>query len=59
MEAPKEDNIDGKYIIKMKKGGGYTASVFLVKMQNDNKEYIAKILKDERKKNISKMKLNI
>ena len=50
MEAPKEDNIDGKYIIKMKKGGGYTASVFLVKMQNDNKEYIAKILKDESKK---------
>lgn len=45
MEDPKEEEIDGKYIIKVKKGSGGTANAFLVTEKGNNTEYIAKVLK--------------
>lgn len=47
MEDPKEEEIDGKYIIKEKKGSGGTANAFLVTEKGNNTEYIAKVLKKD------------
>ena len=61
MEDPKEEEIDGKYIIKVKKGSGGTANAFLVTEKGNNTEYIAKVLKKITKilELIIIMKLNI
>ena len=49
MENPEEEEIDGKYIIKEKKGSGGTANAFLVTQKGHNTEYIAKVLKKDDK----------
>ena len=46
METQEQETIDSKYTILEKKGFGATANVFLVKQNNDNNVYAAKVLKE-------------
>ena len=47
MESEKiEEQIDSKYLIEEKIGTGYSANAFLVKEKESNKEYVAKVFKE-------------
>ena len=47
MENEIEEIIDSKYLIKEKKGSGFTSNAFLVTERGNNIKYIAKVLKKD------------